>query len=57
MSTKSSIYYDEKTGVYFYIELLDNTVHLEYQTTIADIDIKIMHVDKWVSLGFPLKTK
>ena len=53
MSTRSSIWSDEHKHIY--IELLDNTVHIEHGESSILVDVEIMPFEKWVALGFPDK--
>lgn len=53
MSTKASLIYDSAKGFHFYQELLDNTVHIEIETSSILVDAEIMPFEQWVGLGLP----
>ncbi len=54
MSTRATIWYSDENHIY--IELLDNTIHIEHEKGGVLVDVEIMPFEKWVELGFPKKT-
>lgn len=48
MSTRASLFY--KDNIHVYEELLDRTVHVEFQTQGAEVDIEIMTKEEWRKL-------
>jgi hypothetical protein len=55
MSTRGTIIYNDAKGLHIYQELLDDTIHIEVTRAGMLIDIELMPLSEWVSLGLPTR--
>ncbi len=53
MSTKATIYYNDKTDVHIYLEMIADVVCLECHRPGLSVDVEIMDYSEWLERGFP----